>query len=234
MRGSMLASAILFAGCATTKRCAPELVPLPHTCFERIGEFDFRPEASGGPNSLDDFRNAVQPGDLVVTYMDLKRAVSRRQWIFAVLPCGHAMLVVEPRSPNGLLECRFHGAQMVGPEELLQYTNCQVYRLRDRRSLDLHRLHEFCEIACRKVKGYDVRSWVGINGEMSPDSEDELSCKYTCSNFQAAAYHYCGVDLSAGRETTKVITPNSLAASIATPRDPSSSISSTPATPTGR
>jgi hypothetical protein len=220
MRGFTLASAILFAGCATTKRCAPEFVSPPSTSFERVGFFDFRPNAPGGPNSLEDFRNAVQPGDLVVTYMDFKRAVARRQWIFTVLPCGHAMMVVEPHSPNGLLECRFHGAQMVGPEELLQYTNCQVYRLRDRRSLDLDRLHEFCEIACRRVKKYDPCAWIGANGNMAPDSEEELSPKYTCSNFQAAAYHYCGVDLSASGETNKVITPNSLAASIVTPKAP--------------
>lgn len=218
MRGLMLASAILFAGCATTERCPPELVSPPNTCFERVGAFDFRPNAPGGPNSLDDFRNAVQPGDLVVTYMDFKRAVARRQWIFTVLPCGHAMMVVEPRAEKGILETRFHGAQMVGPEELLQYTNCQVYRLRDRSALDLKRLHEFCEFACRRVKKYDPCAWIGANGNMSPDSEEELSLKYTCSNFQAAAYHYAGVDLSAGRETSKVITPNSLAASIATPR----------------
>jgi hypothetical protein len=129
------------------------------------------------------------------------------------------MLVVEPHAEKGILECRFHGAQMVGPEELLQYTNCQVYRLRDRRSLDLTRLREFCEFACRRVKGYAPKSWIGVNGDMSPDSEAELSLKYTCSNFLAAAYHYAGVSLSAGRETTKFITPNSLAASIATPRE---------------
>jgi hypothetical protein len=232
MRGLMLASAVLLAGCATNKRCAPELVPQPHTSFERVGHFDFRPNAPGGPNSLEDFRNAVQPGDLVVTYMDFKRAVARRQWIFTVLPCGHAMMVVEPQAPNGILECRFHGAQMVGPEELLQYTNCQVYRLRDRRGLDFNRLREFCEVACRKVKGYDVRSWIGINGNMAPESEEELSCKYTCSTFQAAAYHYIGLDLSAGRETNKVITPNSLAASVVTPREPQSI--STPPTSVGR
>ena len=222
MRGVILASAILVAGCASTVRCPPEMIPPPHTSFERVGHFDFRPNAPGGPNSLDDFRNAVQPGDLVVTYMNFKRAAYRRQWIFCVLPCGHSIVVVEPRAPKGLLECRFHGAQMVGPEELLQYTNCQVYRLRDRRSLDLARLHEFCEFACQRVKGYAFKSWIGVNGEMAPDSEAELSLKYTCSNFVAAAYHYAGVSLSAGRETTKVITPNSLAASIATPRGPTS------------
>jgi hypothetical protein len=219
MRGVMFAAAIFFAGCATNQRCAPEMIPPPHTCFERVGHFDFRPNAPGGPNSLDDFRNAVQPGDLVVTYMNFKRALAHRQWVFCVLPCGHAMLVVEPHAEKGILECRFHGAQMVGPEELLQYTNCQVYRLRDLRSLDLTRLREFCEFACRRVKGYAPKSWIGVNGDMSPDSEAELSLKYTCSNFLAAAYHYAGVSLSAGRETTKVITPNSLAASIATPRE---------------
>jgi hypothetical protein len=118
-----------------------------------------------------------------------------------------------------LFECRFHGAQMVGPEELLQYTSCQVYRLRDRSFLDLARLNEFAGIACRRVTGYSFGGWFGINGQMAPDSEADLSLKYTCSNFVAAAYHYAGVQLSAGEETTKVIIPNSLAASVAAPRD---------------
>src|SRR5262245_21534416 len=143
MRGAVLALALHMAGCAATTRCAPELVPPPSTSFERVGAFDYRENAPGGPNSLDDFRRAVQPGDLIVTCMDFKRAVGRRQWIFMVLPCGHSMLVLDPADPKGLFECRFHGAQKVGPGELLQYSSCKVYRLRDRRALDMNRLNEF-------------------------------------------------------------------------------------------
>jgi hypothetical protein len=220
MRGFSLALSLFLVGCATTERCAPELVPPPLTCFERVGMFDFRPNAPGGPNSLDDFRKAVEPGDLIVTYMDFKRALWRRQWIFTVLPCGHAMMVLDPHDPNGLLECRFKGAQRVGPEELLQYSNCQVYRLRDRSSLDLARLHEFAEFACRRVTKYDPCAWIGANGEMAPEREEDLSPKYTCSNFLAAAYYYAGVSLSAGGKTNRVITPNSLAASVAAPKRP--------------
>jgi len=217
MRGAVLAWALLSTGCASTTRCAPELVSPPLTCFERVGHFEFREKAPGGPNSLEDFRRSVQPGDLIVTCMDFKRALWRRQWIFTVLPCGHAMMVLDPADPKGLFECRFHGAQKVGPEELLQYSYCEVYRLRDRRFLDMGRLNEFATIACERVKGYDPKGWVGINPEMAPETEEQISFKYTCSNFVAAAYYYAGVSLSAGRETTNVITPLSLAASTAAP-----------------
>lgn len=214
---AVVASAVLSFGCATNQRCAPECVAPPCTSFERVAMFDFRPNAPGGPNSLQDFRDFVQPGDLVVTYMDFKRAVARRQWIFTVLPCGHAMMVLDPHGEKGILETRFRGTNMVGPEELLQYTNSQVFRLRDRRLLNMDRLHEFAVEACRRVGGYSPLSWIGINGELAPDDVSEISPKYNCSNFLAAAYHFGGADLSAADDPTKVITPCSLAASIARP-----------------
>jgi hypothetical protein len=217
MRTLVLASAMLAAGCATNQRCAPECVAPPCTSFERLACFDFRPNAPGGPNSLEDFRKFVQPGDLVVVYMEFQRAIVRRQWIFTVLPVGHALVVLDPHSPRGLLETRFMGAQMIGPEELLQYSHCQVYRLRDRSLLDMNRLHEFAAYSCEHIKDYDPWSWIGWNGEMSPDDLSEISPTYSCSNFLAAAYYYSGVSLSVGRLTNKVVTPLSVAASIACP-----------------
>src|SRR5262245_26993205 len=112
MRGTCgVVLALILVGCATTERAAPELILPPATTFERVGSLDFRPNAPGGPNSLEDFRKQTQPGDLIITYMHLGRAAAKRQWLFCVLPCGHSIVVLDPNDPKGLLECRFHGAK---------------------------------------------------------------------------------------------------------------------------
>jgi hypothetical protein len=52
---------------------------------------------------------------------------------------------------------------------------------------------------------------------MQPVEPSDVSPQYTCSTFAAAAYHYAGARLSAATPSNRVVTPLSLAASIAEP-----------------
>jgi hypothetical protein len=195
------------AGCASTRPAPADYLSFQETVFEPVGVVDFRKD------SLADYQALVQPGDLIVNYMRLGRAAKKREWLFALLPYGHSMLVVDPYDPQGLLECRFHGIRQVGPEELKLYSYNVVYRLRNAERLDVERLREFAAYGCTHPTRYNFLSWLGRNDNLFPELPEEISSRYTCSTMVAAAYHYAGVTLSASIPHNRVITPISLAAS---------------------
>lgn len=176
----------------------------PDACFEKVGVIDFRSD------DMDDFRRLVRPGDLIVNYMRTGRAAKKQQWLFCILPHGHAMVVLDPNAPDGLFECRFHGARRVSPEELKLYSYNTVYRLKEPERVNLSRLQEFAEIACERCGKYNFASWVGRNDEMKPESPDDISRQYTCSTMVAAAYHYAGITMNESERTINVVTPMNL------------------------
>ena len=89
------------AGCVALDPTLPAPIPrAPHTAFTHVGRFDFRTLGSGGGDSLADFKAQLQPGDLVVAYLDPHRAILTGQLPFLVLPCGHSLVAVpSPRIP---------------------------------------------------------------------------------------------------------------------------------------
>lgn len=176
----------------------------PDACFEKVGVIDFRSD------DMDDFRDLVRPGDLIVNYMRTGRAAKMQQWLFCILPHGHAMIVLDPSAPDGLLECRFHGSRRGGPEELKLYSYNTVYRLKEPERVNLSRLNEFAAVACEQCGKYNFASWVGRNDEMTPDRPEEISRQYTCSTMVAAAYHYAGITLRESENAKSVVTPINL------------------------
>jgi hypothetical protein len=50
---------------------------------------------------------------------------------------------------------------------------------------------------------------------MTPFTPEDISPQYTCSTFVAAAFYFAGVRLSVTDQHSKVVTPQSLAASYA-------------------
>lgn len=201
---------LLFSGCAGVGKQGPFDHRYQPTVFEPVGVVDFRYD------SVEDYAQIVQPGDLIINYMRLGRAAKKREWLFALLPHGHSMIVLDPHAPEGLLECRFHGVRRVGPEELKLYSYNLVFRLRDRSILDLARLHEYADLACAGDSRYDFTTWLGRNRFVRPDSPTDVGNRYSCSTMVAAAYHYAGVRLSAA-DTERVITPLDVMSSAATP-----------------
>src|SRR5690606_27233041 len=83
----------LLAGCASTRPVEISSLKPNQTVFEPVGVVDFRSD------TLADYQRIVQPGDLIVNYMRLGRAAKKREWLFALLPYGHSMLVVDPNDP---------------------------------------------------------------------------------------------------------------------------------------
>lgn len=209
VRWLLFASLFVF-GCASIRPAAPESLRAGRTSFRKVGVLDFRAD------TVADYRRMVLPGDLIVNFMRVGRAAKRREWLFAVLPYGHSMVVLDPDDPKGLLECRFQGARRVGPEELRRYSYNVVYRLGQRDRLDLARLAEFADSGCATCRGYSFKSWVLLNDNLRPDSPDAIGRKYTCSTFVAAAYHYAGVTLHVTDQRFRVITPASLSSSSVT------------------
>ena len=209
VRGILLAS-IFVGGCASTRPAAPESIHAEQSSFRKVGVLDFRAD------TVADYRRMVLPGDLIVNFMRVGRAAKRREWLFAVLPYGHSMIVLDPNDGEGLLECRFHGARRVGPEELERYSYNVVYRLDKRDRLDLARLADFADSGCVACRGYSFKSWILLNDNLRPDSPGAIDRKYTCSTFAAAAYHYAGVTLDVTDQRFRVITPGSLSASSVT------------------
>jgi hypothetical protein len=206
-------------GCASTKPSPRHEIPPEKTYFEKVGIIDFRKD------TLDDYQKLVRPGDLIVNYMRLGRAAKKREWLFAVLPHGHSMVVLDPYSPDGILECRFHGARYVGPDELKLYSYNTVYRLKDADRLDQTRLREFADHAVRHCKTYSFKSWLTLNDALLPDHLGAVSPKYTCSTMVVAAYHYAGLTLDVSEPANRVVTPLSIAASagrFSTPATPES------------
>jgi hypothetical protein len=175
--------------------------------FDQVGILDYRYDTE------DDYRRLAQPGDLIVCYMRPGRALKKRQWIFTLLPHGHAMIVLDPSDPKGILECRFHGIRIVGPDELGLYSYNTVYRLRDAHRLDMVRMREFADYGKDVCQKYSPKSWLGINDELTPDSLSEISDQYTCSTMVVAAYHYAGLTLDIAYQSHRVITPTSIATS---------------------
>lgn len=198
----------LLVGCASTRPADPLHLAPGQTVFEPIGTIDFRSD------SREDYRRLVRPGDLIVTYMRLGRVVKKREWLFAVLPHGHAMIVLDPDDPLGILECRFHGTRRVGPEELDLYSYSIVYRLRDPQRLNLDRLREFADAACERCRAYSFKSWLGRNDNLLPDRPEAISPQYTCSTMVAAAYHYAGLTLEVTQQDRRVLTPLSISGSL--------------------
>lgn len=204
----LAALAVLVAGCAST-RSRPLAHDVPdETLFEKVGVLDLR----DGNDAR--FAETVKPGDLVVNYMRLGRAAKKREWLFAVLPHGHSMIILDPGDKeSGILECRFHGARRVGIDELKLYSYSTVYRLRDARRLNMDRMKDFADHGCQSCGAYSFKSWLAFNDNLRPNALQEVSRKYTCSTIVAAAYHYSGVTLDVAHDERRVITPLSLAAS---------------------
>lgn len=95
--------ALTLTGCASTRPGNHQAMFPGHTSFEKVGIVDFRSD------TLEDYQKLVRPGDLIVNYMRLGRAAKKEQWLFALLPHGHSMIVLDPYDARGILECRFHG-----------------------------------------------------------------------------------------------------------------------------
>lgn len=204
----ILALSAFFCGCASTERRHISGYQPDSTLFEKVGVLDLRDGEESKVTAM------LQPGDLVVNYMRLGRAAKKREWLFAVLPHGHSMIVLDPKDREaGILECRFHGARRVGIEELKLYSYSTVYRLRGSERLNLDRLREFADASCTCCRKYSFKSWLALNDNLRPNQRAEISPTYTCSTMVAAAYHYAGVTLDVAHEEGKVITPLSLAAS---------------------
>lgn len=179
----------------------------PSNDFQLVGVIDYRED------SPEDFAAMAQPGDIVINTMRLGRAASKRQWLFALLPHGHAMVVLDPNAADGILECRFHGVRRVGSEELGLYSYNAIYRLRDPSLLEMDKLQEFAEISAERCGKYRFRSWIGWNGHCTPATPDEIASSYTCSTMVAAMYRYAGVELGVLDSPHRVVTPGSLIAS---------------------
>lgn len=196
------------AGCASIDASVQRHYVFNQSRFEPVGVIDFRSD------SLEDFQRMVQPGDLIVNYMRLGRAARKRQWLFAILPHGHAMIVLDPYDPKGILECRFHGTRRVGPEELKLYSYNNIYRLDQGERLDLQRLGEFADAGTKCCRSYRFSSWLGRNGNLVPNDLADIPKSYTCSTMVVAAYHYAGLTLDlAELARNRVITPRAIAAS---------------------
>lgn len=201
----------LLAGCASTVPRSREYVTAHSGAFEEVALFDQVEIVDFRKDDLNEFRRRVRPGDLVVNYMRLGRVPKKKQWLFALLPYGHSMVVLDPSDPNGLFESRFSGARRIAFDDLKTYSYNVIYRLRDPSRLNLDRLREFADEACRRSKSYSFKSWVAINDNMRPNAPGEISRSYTCSTMVVAAYHYAGVTLDIA-SLNKVITPLSVAA----------------------
>lgn len=204
----------LLPGCATTRPVPASQRPSDTVYFQKASTIDFRKD------TVADYERLVRPGDLIVASMRLGRAVRQRDWLFAVLPQGHSMIVLDPADrEHGILECRFHGARRVGPDELRQYSYCTVYRLNQPARLDRKRLEEFADSATACCRRYDFWSWIGWNDELRPSSAADISPQYTCSTMAVAAYFYAGLHLDVAGQDHKVITPLSIVASPGRYRD---------------
>lgn len=203
--------AVWVGGCAAT-RPVPDACILPgQTKFRQVTILDYR---HGEEPKLEEL---LRPGDLIVNYISLGRSVTQREWLFAVLPYGHAMIVLDPTDRNrGLFECRFRGCRRIELDDLRHYSFSIVYRLDNSERLNLARLNEFAVHAQEHCASYSFRSWLGFNGNLTPETLDALTPHYTCSTFAVAAYHYAGATLSVTDHPHKVITPLSLAASTVT------------------
>ncbi|QDU62800.1 hypothetical protein Pan216_36700 [Planctomycetes bacterium Pan216] len=203
---------VFCAGCASAPTLHGDERIVPGAAFEKVGVLDFRRDG------IAEYREMVQPGDLIVNYMRLGRAAKKRQWLHAILPHGHSMIVLDPDDPEGLLECRFRGMRRISPEELGEYSFNTVYRLRDARHLDLERLEQFARVGCGRCGDYSFRSWLGFNGDLSPSQPKEILPSYTCSTMVAAAYHYAGVTLDVAHRN-RVVTPLDLVRSSSHPNE---------------
>lgn len=200
--------ATLPLGCASTRPTAADPGVPNVTVFDKVGVIDLR----DGDETV--YSQLLMPGDLIVNTMRLGRAAKKREWLFAVLPHGHSMIVLDPSDrQTGILECRFRGARRVGIEELKLYSYNTVYRLRDARRLDLDRLRQFADHACARCPKYSFKSWLAFNDNLRPENGDQVSRQYTCSTLVAAAYHYAGMTLDVAHAERRVITPLSLAVS---------------------
>ena len=214
-RSALLLATLVFSGCFATPYVVrkPWIPPTGTTAthaatgpvFEKVGVLDFRRD------TIEDYQRMVRPGDLIVDYMRLGRAVKKREWLFAILPHGHAIIVLDPHDPQGLFECRFHGARRVGVEELALYSYNTVYRLREPHRLHLGRLNEFAAYACEGTTKYSFSSWMGRNDNLRPARPQDISPKYTCSTMVTAAYHYAGLTLDLVEDPHRVIFPRSIA-----------------------
>lgn len=223
VRQISIAIVVALVGCATTRPPDAARLGENELVFQKVVTLDLRP----GANTDEDFQMIAQPGDLIVASMRLGRAVKKREWLFTVLPHGHAMIVVDPADPlGGIFEGRFHGARMVGTDELRLYSYFTIYRLSDPAALDIKRLREFARHAVDRCDKYSFKSWIGLNDELAPTAPAQISDQYTCSTIAVAAYHYAGVSLDLVDQEHRVITPLSLVASPGRAEAPSHSASS--------
>lgn len=195
-------------GCASTRARDPRTLAPGSVAFEKVGVLDFRRD------TVDDYRRMVRPGDLIVNYMRPGRAAKKREWLFAILPNGHSMIVLDPADPQGIIECRFHGMRRVGPEELGLYSYNTVYRLTEPERLNLPRLIEFADLGCQTCRKYSFKSWLTLNDNLTPAAPELVSDRYTCSTMVVAAYHYAGLTLDVSDFPYRIITPVSVAASV--------------------
>lgn len=195
------------SGCAVVPQKERFAADPDRTLFERIGVIDYRYD------TVEDYRKMVQPGDLIVCYMRPGRAVAKRQWVFTFLPHGHAMIVLDPNDPAGILECRFHGIRQVGDSELGLYSYNTVYRLRNPSRLNMRRLFDFAHHGSEVCHSYSLKSWAAFNDELTPNVLEDISCQYTCSSMVVAAYYYAGLTLDVSANNNCIITPTSIATS---------------------
>jgi hypothetical protein len=198
----------LLVGCASTRPTSPAALGANETAFTKVVRLDLRVD------SMDDFARLTRPGDLIVTYMRLGRVVKTRQWLFALLPHGHAIIVLEARDPRGLLEARFRGIRRVSTDDLRMYSYFDVYRLRNHERLNVDRLVAFADHGSAVCHHYSFKSWLTLNDNLRPDNLADVSQRYTCSTAALAAYHFAGVTLRVDASDHAVITPLSVAASM--------------------
>ena len=153
-----------------------------------------------------DFRNTVQPGDLLVGFVPPRQALTT-DWFYLALPHGHAMIVVAPDHPTGIADCIFSGARLTSYDTVKSYARCSVWRLTNRQRLNLKRLCEFAAQAAQRTTSYSYAAWLGSNRNAQPERPEDIARAYSCSTYVAAAYYYAGLTLNLTAEQGRVITP---------------------------
>ena len=153
---------------------------------------------------LAQYKNRIQPGDVIAFYMSHKEAWQHlkkrniQKVPYDLFRYGHLAIVVpDSKSNNQTKLLQLAMKQVANIDSDLSYLDDKNWVVYRPPSIDLEKLSEFTQAVTNPAEiGYDYSGAFGIhNAKHKPQNEAELSKEYTCCTIIVAGLNYAGYEL---------------------------------------